>query len=207
MVNSSIMICHFRNVSAYAFCLVITISFNAKSQQFLIPETVLIQHAGSIGYFSAGGGYELFQNREGSLDLMWGYIPKSKGGSQHIIAAKFAYRPIRIKVKDITTINLFNPGVFFSYHPGDKYYITLNREQYPKGYYWWSSAIRTHISLGTEFKFNTSRNSSTSRIKYLTIYSEINTNDLYLASYFPNRKQLNISDILKSGFGIKAYFR
>ena len=207
MVNSIIMMYHFKNVSSYALCLMITISLKAKSQQFLIPETAIIQHAGSIGYFSIGGGYELFQKKKGSLDLAWGYVPKSKGGSQHIIAAKFAYRPISIKIKDITTINLFNPGVFFSYHPGDKYYITLNKEQYPKGYYWWSSAIRMHISLSTEFKFKTSRNTSNSRIKHLSIYSEINTNDLYFVSYFPNQEYLNISDIIKLGLGIKAYFR
>lgn len=177
-----------------------------KAQKFLIPETAMVQRAGSIGYNSFGAGYNLFRKNTGSLDLTWGYVPKSKGGRQDIFAAKFAYRPFNIKIKDLVVINPFNPGVFVSHHPGGKFHTTFNKNQYPEGYYWWSSAVRIHVSLSTEIKINMPQSMSSTGIEQISLYTELNTNELYAVSWFKNRNYLPFQDILKLGIGVKAYF-
>lgn len=182
------------------------LSNEAWAQKFLIPQTATIQRAGSIGYNSFGAGYTLFPNKKGSLDFSWGYVPKSKGGRQDIFTGKFAYRPLSIKVKDLAVFHPLNPGLFVSHHPGGKFHTTFNKNQYPDGYYWWSSAVRIHMSLSTEIKFNTPESLSASGIEHVSLYTELNTNELYAVSWFKNREQLPFKDILKLGFGIKAYF-
>lgn len=189
-----------------SFCVLLLISTNLSAQKFLIPRTATVQRAGSIGYNSFGVGYNLFGNRKGSLDLSWGYVPKSKGGRQDIFAAKFAYRPVSIKLRDFGVLNLANPGVFVSHHPGGKFHTTLNKDQYPAGYYWWSSAVRFHLSASTELKINTPKNLSKTGVKQVALYGEFNTNELYAVSWFKNRENLPLKDIIKLGFGIKAYF-
>ncbi|MEJ7693239.1 hypothetical protein [Daejeonella sp.] len=187
-------------------CVLLFVSGDAIAQKFLIPRTATIQRAGSIGYNSFGVGYNLFGNKRGSLDLAWGYVPESKGGRQDIFAGKFAYRPIRIKLRDFGVLNLANPGVFVTHHPGGKFHTTLNKDQYPARYYWWSSAVRFHISASTELKINTPKSLGRTGVDQVALYGEFNTNELYAVSWFRNRKQLPLQDIFKLGLGIKAYF-
>ena len=178
----------------------------ANAQKFLIPETAMIQRAGSIGYNSFGLGYNLFGNRRGSLDLTWGYVPKSKGGRQDIFAAKFAYRPFEIRLKEWGFLNIANPGLFVTHHPGGKFHTTLDKEQYPAGYYWWSSAVRFHISVSTELKVNTPTSLAKTGVEQIALYGEFNTNELYFVSWFRNNDKLPLADIFKLGVGVKAYF-
>lgn len=186
--------------------LLLLISIRATAQKFLIPRTAIVQRAGSIGYNSFGVGYNLFEKQKGSLDFSWGYVPKSKGGRQDIFAAKFAYRPINLKLKDFGQLNLANPGVFVSHHPGGKFHTTFDKEQYPDGYYWWSSAVRVHLSLSTELKLNTPKSLTKTGVEHVALYGEFNTNELYFVSWFRNRDKLPFADIVKLGFGVKAYF-
>lgn len=196
-----------KNLFKYSFgfylLLILTTPLEIRAQEFLIPQTAVVQHAGSIGYFSIGAGYSLFRNKNGSLDILWGYVPKSKGGSQHILSPKFAYRPLNFKIKNFGTIHALNPGVFVAYYPGNTFY---NEVDYPKGYYWWSSTFRFHLSLSTEVKFKLPENLSVKGIKHFSVYSEFNTNDLYFVSWAKNQRELPFKRIVRLGFGVKAYF-
>jgi len=182
------------------------LSPKVSAQKFLIPKSAIVQRAGSIGYNSFGVGYNLFKNKKGSLDLAWGYVPKSKGGRQDIFAAKFAYRPLSIKLSDFAVLNLANPGLFVTHHPGGKFHTTLNKDQYPAGYYWWSSAVRFHISASTEIKINAPKMLLKTGVEQVALYGELNTNELYAVSWFKNRENLPLLDIFKLGFGLKVYF-
>lgn len=197
---------NFKRTALFLLTACAVLPSNVRGQKFLIPETAMVQRAGSIGYNSFGTGYNLFGNKNGSLDLTWGYVPKSKGGRQDIFAAKFAYRPINVKIRNFGTFNPINPGVFVSYHAGRKFHTTFDRDQYPPGYYWWSSAIRIHISASTELKINTPKSLAGTRVDQFALYAELNTNELYAVSWFKNREHLPLWDIFKLGFGIKAYF-
>ncbi|HEY1010347.1 MAG: hypothetical protein ACO1NS_01690 [Daejeonella sp.] len=200
------MMLNFKTTCYSFFCIMLYAAPDLMAQRFLIPETAMVQRAGSIGYNAFGVGYNLFTNKNGSLDLAWGYVPKSKGGRQDIFAAKFAYRPINIRLKNFGTWSAINPGLFVTHHPGGKFHTTLNKDQYPDGYYWWSSAVRFHLSASTELKINTPKNLLKTGVEQIALYGEFNTNELYAVSWFKNREHLPLRDIFKLGFGIKAYF-
>lgn len=189
-------------ISAVILLLFPGIRLKAQLLETLKPDYVVLQHAGSIGYMSIGGGYELFKNDRGSLEFDYGYVPKNRGGTLHIATTKFAYRPFRIKIKDKVSIFPLNPGVFFSYHFGKQFGLGFDRDQYGKSYYGWSTALRGHISVSNEIKLHTGNKNSVS------IYSEFNTNDLSLVSMFykNNSQWLSPEDIVKLGVGVKVGF-
>lgn len=188
-----------------AFLLSHTSAF-AQLGKVLTPDVVLVQYAGSIGYGSIGAGYDLFKNNRGNLDFVYGYVPRSKGGVLHVITTKFAYRPFKINLGKNFTLYPVNPGVFFSYHLGDQFALSHDREYFEKGYYWWSTALRSHLSFSNEMKINTEELLHDKGLKKVSLYSELNTNDLYLVSWYKNQKTMSITDIFKVGVGVRMAF-
>jgi hypothetical protein len=179
---------------------------SAQKLRFLIPDGVIVQHAGSIGYFSGGINYDLFNNHKGSLDVMFGVVPESKGGGFTTLNTKFAYRPFEIKINDWLIVHPLNPGAFFSYTLDKDFDLTWDKGQYLKGYYYWSEALHFHISFGSEIKLLTTGLRASTKVKSLTFYYEVNTNEMYIVNYVQNKKALSVTDIFKAGIGIKASF-
>lgn len=177
-----------------------------KKQKWFIPTSAVLQHAGSIGMFSLGAGYKLSDSGNSTLDIAYGYIPAKYGGDLNIITAKFAYRPYGIKIKNWGTLYPTNPGAFLTYHGGGNFDSSWDDDEYPKGYYWWSTAFRPHVSLSTEFKLDAKKLLPNLGIKSLSFYSEFNTNELYGISYFQNPHDLNITRIFKLGIGTRVEF-
>ncbi|HEY0771156.1 MAG TPA: hypothetical protein VGD31_12560, partial [Sphingobacteriaceae bacterium] len=172
----------------------------------LIPDAVIVQHAGSIGYFSGGIGYELFKNKKGNLDLLYGHLPRRKGGNLDIVTAKFAYRPFKIRINDVAVIYPANPGVFLSYTFGENLSFTFDKDQYSRGYYGWSEALRSHLSISNELELSGKNLFNSKRNRSLVFYSEFNANDLYLVSWATNRDGLSFFKIFKLGVGAKVKF-
>ncbi|TDQ11878.1 hypothetical protein [Pedobacter metabolipauper] len=197
---------YFTRTLTLLFILTLSFARPVQAQRFLIPDEAIMQYAGSIGYFSVGGGYELFKNKRGNLDINYGYVPESKGGELHIVTAKFAYRPFVIKISDWAKIYPFNPGVFVTYTFHKDLSFNFPSETYPKGYYYWSEAIRPHLSISNEFQFVGEEVLKKTGLKAVSIYSEFNTNDFYLVNYFQNSTALKITDIFKVGIGLRVKF-
>lgn len=170
----------------------------------LIPQSINMQHAGSIGYINVGFGYNIFKNKRGSLDFSYGNVPGSKGGKLDILAVKLAYRPFVLSLGDWATFYPANPGMFVSYHLGKDFEFAHDSKQFPDNYYWWSTAMRLHISLSNEVKLHMPALFSGKVIKSLSVYSEFNTNELYLISVVRNTGSLHLSDIVKIGLGIRV---
>ncbi|MEJ7557721.1 MAG: hypothetical protein WKF66_05385 [Pedobacter sp.] len=189
-----------------ALTILLGIGFDSKAQKFLIPEDVIIQFAGSIGYLSVGAGYELFPNKRGNIDINYGYVPESKGGSLHIVTAKFAYRPFVINISNWAKVYPFNPGLFVRYTFNKNLGFNFDTVQYPKGYYYFSEAARPHLSFSNEFQLTKGKVLDRTGLKALSIYSEFNTNDYYLVNFFQNSTALSVTDIFKLGIGIRAKF-
>lgn len=186
--------------------IVLCFSVRANAQQFLIPDEVILQHAGSIGYVSAGAGYKLFNNERGNLDLLYGYVPKSKGGTLHIITAKFAYKPFVINVNKLGKIYPFNPGFFLTYTGHPDLQLKFSKDNWPKGYYYWSEAIRPHLSFSNELELTKPRFIKAAGLKSLSLYSEFNSNEWYLVNYFQNVPEVSIKDVFKLGIGVRMRF-
>ncbi|MDF3078464.1 MAG: hypothetical protein K0S09_2353 [Sphingobacteriaceae bacterium] len=205
MENSTPKLLNIKYLLCAAVLLFYTSAF-AQLGKTLTPDVVLVQYAGSIGYGSIGAGYDVFKNKRGNLDFVYGYVPRSKGGILHIITTKFAYRPFKINLGENFTLYPVNPGVFFSYHLGDEFALSRDHEYFEKGYYWWSTALRSHLSFSNELKINTAELLHDKGIKNVSLYSEFNTNDLYLVSWYKNQETMSITDIFKVGVGVRMAF-
>lgn len=196
----------FRTSYIILFLFAVTFKSSAQQLKFLIPDAAITQFAGSIGYVSVGAGYDLFKNKRGNLDFNYGYVPKSKGGELHSLTVKFAYRPFEVKIKDWAKFYPFNPGFFATYTFHKDLSFRFSTDDYPKGYYFWSEALRPHLSFSNEIEFDTKKILKGSKIKAISVYSEFNTNEYYLINYFQNMKELSISDIFLLGIGVRVKF-
>jgi hypothetical protein len=170
-------------------------------KQRITPRHVGIQYAGSIGYASVGFGYDLFNKTE--LSFHYGYVPEVKGGELHIVALKFQYKPFNIRLNKGLVFHPINPVVFASYTMARNFSFEFDADQYPKGYYFWSPALREHLGLSTELEI---LGDKSSKIKSISLYTEANTNDLYMVSWYENRTTTPVTKIFRLGFGIKMNF-
>lgn len=198
------MSAYFTKVSTILILLCFGIRANA--QHILVPDEIILQHAGSIGYVSVGAGYRLFKNERGNLDLLYGYVPASKGGELHIVTAKFAYKPFVIEVNKLGKIYPFNPGFFLTYTAHPDLQLKFSRDNWPKGYYYWSEAIRPHLSFSNELEITDAKFIKAAGLKSLSVYSEFNTNEWYLVNYFQNVPEVSIKNVFKLGIGVRLRF-
>lgn len=191
------------------FFLLITASFisaRAQSFKFLVPDEAIVQYAGSIGYVSAGAGYEIFGNKRGNLSFHYGYVPESKGGELHITTVKLSYKPWLVRLKEWGKLYPFNPGFFASYTFHKDLSLFFPSGQYPGDYYYWSEAIRPHLSVSTELEVKPPGPLKNMGIRALGFYVEANTNDFYLINYLQNVPALQLVDIFQLGIGLRAKF-
>ncbi|WP_342089008.1 hypothetical protein [Dyadobacter sp. OTU695] len=173
----------------------------AQSVRNLLPDHFGIQYAGSIGWVSVGAGYDLFRSRI-RIGLQYGYVPEDLGGELHILSASVYYQPLKIKVSRTVAIHPLDIGIKAAYHFGDQFYLNWP-ERFPRGYYWWKSALRLHLATESSVTFELK---NTGAVKTVTGYIDLNTNDLYLVSYILNPTVLTITDIVKIGGGIRIRF-
>ncbi len=177
-----------------------------NKHKWYVPTSTVLQYAGSIGMFNLSAGYKINKSGKSTLDIGYGYVPAKYGGDLNILSAKFAYRPYGIRIKNWGTLYPTNPGVFLTYHAGGDFDSRWDDDEYPDGYYWWSTAFRPHISLSTEFKLDAKKLLPNLGVKSISIYSEFNTNELYGISYFQNSHDLDITGIFKLGVGTRVEF-
>lgn len=182
------------------------IKANAQKLKFLIPDEAIVQYAGSIGYFSVGAGYEIFGNKRGNLAFHYGYVPENKGGELNIATVKLSYKPWVVKLKEWGTLYPFNPGFFASYTFHKDLSLFFPSGQYPNDYYYWSEAIRPHLSFSTELELKLPKALTNVGVRALGLYIETNTNDFYLINYLQNMKTLTIDDIFQLGLGLRVKF-
>jgi hypothetical protein len=186
------------------FLLASVVSFYSLAQEkfrnALLPDHIVFQYAGSIGFMSAGGGYSIFKNKAG-LDLLYGYVPKFTGSKPiHSLTLKFTANPWKVSVNEKINWYPLTTGVYFCYTFGSEYTSKLPA-WYPDGYYWWSEAIRANLFIGGAVSASVGQDG-----RRLSGYYEVGTNELKLASYAQNRAGLKLTDILHLGVGMKYHF-
>lgn len=168
-----------------------------RHPKWYIPDSFVLQYAGSIGFLSAGGGYDIL-HKKASVDILFGYLPGTIGGHDlETITLKFTASPWKIRTGKTTIVYPFTTGTYFSYTMGGRYSSDLP-SWYPDGYYWWSEAVRANIFIGGKVRHKV-------RDSVWEGYYEIGTNELKLVSYVQNTGYLTIWDILHAGVGIRFY--
>jgi hypothetical protein len=173
----------------------------AQSRHTLLPDYVNIQHAGSVGWLSVGIDYDLFKGK-GRLGGRFGTVPKSLGGPLQLVSTSLFYVPLTVPLSSRLVLNPVDVGFKMSYHFGEQFYTALP-SRYPEGYYWWKSALRFHLATQTALTWKLR---DPNKIKSVTGYVELNTNELYLVSYIQNARTLRPSEIIKAGIGVRLKF-
>ena len=169
------------------------------------PTHLAVQTGGGLGMVAAGAGYEFAKGRL-ETDVLIGYVPKHYAGSTLSLASlKFLYSPFRLPVGEKFQVVPLTLGAYFSYTHG-----TLNDElkgQYASDYYWFSTDTRYGPLLGSRFTLLAPPVAATGQPRKVSVYYELGTNDLYLASWFNNQKGgLAFSQLLTLALGLKADF-
>lgn len=165
-----------------------------------LPDHATFQHAGSIGFVSAGFGYQL--SRKTALTIHYGFVPKSRGGELNIVAGKILYNTYSFRISRNLTFDPFRAGLMLSYHFGREFRTRWPSYRYPEGYYWWKTSLRAHLVTQTSLTFQLEGK----RVHSVTGYIEFNTNELYFISYLKNRHALSLADIIKAGYGVRINF-
>jgi hypothetical protein len=165
------------------------------------PDFAVLQYGGSIGFVNVGVGYDIFKDNA-RLSLHYGYVPKSKGGQLDLVAGKLLFHTNTFKISKKIQIEPLASGIMLSYYFGDRFTSRWPDSRYPDGYYWWSTSFRAHVNIQTSMNFVIDRK----RLKSITCYVDLNTNDLYLISYVQNRHSLKLMEIIKAGYGIRVNF-
>lgn len=167
------------------------------SYRWYVPDAVVLQYAGSIGFLSGGAGYNIL-HKKATVDILFGFLPRSLGGDDiETITLKFTAAPWKIRAGKQTTIYPATIGTFFTYTMGGRYSSDLP-SWYPDGYYWWSEAVRVNIFIGGKVRHKI-------RESIWEGYYEVGTNELKLVSYAQNSGYLTVWDILHAGVGVRFY--
>ena len=169
------------------------------------PTHLALQTGGGLGMVAAGAGYEFAKNHL-EADALLGYVPRYYAGSPLSLAAlKFLYSPFRLPVGEKFQVVPLTLGAYFSYTHG-----TLNDElkgQYAGDYYWFSTDTRYGPLLGSRVTFLAPAVAAIRQPRKISLYYELGSNDLYLASYLNNRNGgLGIGQLLTLALGLKADF-
>lgn len=164
----------------------------------LLPVYIKTQFAGDIGLISVGVGKSLFNDKL-ETDLFFGYLPKSIGGDRIFTSAiKVSYLPFReIPIQKIC-FNPLSTGLQLGYTFGDEYFAFEPRNQYPKSYYGFSTALHLYYFVGGRVSYLINE-----KIPEMEFYYEVGSNVEYIISYIQNPHYLSLGKIFNLGMGVK----
>ncbi len=172
-----------------------------KRWENLIPTHTKIQFAGNMGLLSVGTGWDYGKKNQWETDILLGFLPKFSSDKAKItMTLKQNYMPWSIDLGKGFSTEPLACGLYFNTIFGDDFWVK-EPERYPKGYYGFSTKIRTHIFLGQRLTYNIAPHKRYTA-KAITFFYELSTSDIYIASAF-NNSYLRPKDYLSLSFGIK----
>jgi len=172
----------------------------AQKNRF-VPDFITMQYGGSIGFLSAGAGYDIF-NSHARLSLQYGYVPVRKGGPLNVLSAKLLFRTGTVGLSQRTTLEPLSAGMMISYHLGSEFQSRWPGHRYPDGYYWWRTSLKVHLNTQTSITYKL----RSDRFESISGFIDLNINELYLVSYLQNTRSLSLADIVKIGYGVRLNF-
>lgn len=177
----------------------------------LMPSTVRIQYAGSIGLINLGMGWEYGKRHQWETDFMFGLVPKyDKDEAFATFTLRQTYVPWTKKLFHNYewgkgpyryTWQPLSCGLFLNSVLHGNYW-TKEPERYPdQDYYRFSSKIRFHLFVGQRYTIHVPREKRWLP-KEASFVWELSTCDLYVVSKFVNAS-LPLKDILSLSLGLK----
>ncbi|TXI82396.1 MAG: hypothetical protein E6Q44_02145 [Flavobacteriales bacterium] len=176
----------------------------AQAQLFrgaLPGRSVSAQYAGSVGLGSVAVMRHTKNERIG-VGGSFGHTPRSHGGPLNTWTLRFMYTPWRVDLNETWQLEPVQTGLFVAYTTGLD--LQASWPSYlEKGYYWWTPNFRQHLYLRSQV----SHRFEGAFVQRIGAYFEVNTNDLYVYSWWPNKGSIGVGDILFFGAGVQVYFR
>jgi hypothetical protein len=177
---------------------------NLKLLSNIIPNYYKLQHAGSMGMFSIGCGWE-YAKKKIETEMFVGFAPTpSSRPTLLTFTLKENYIPLYIQLNNVMTLAPFTTGIYLNAILNDNDLFYLNPNRFPKGYYWHSEKIRINIFTGQKIEFNFKK--KIIGIKKLNLYYEVSSHDLLLTQLVTN-SNLKPKDYLILSLGLGIYLR
>ncbi|ADV44146.1 hypothetical protein [Bacteroides helcogenes] len=172
-----------------------------KHWEALIPTHTKIQFAGNMGLISLGTGWDYGKHNQWETDLFFGVLPKYESQrTKFTFTLKQNYMPWSLDMWKRFSVEPLSCGMYLNTVFGEEFWVR-EPDRYPKGYYGFSSKVRTHVFLGQRITYDIDPKRRFTA-KAITFFYELSTCDLYLISAFTN-KYLKPKDYLSLSFGIK----
>lgn len=166
----------------------------------LMPTYSKLQYAGGMGWLSAGVGWSYGKNHQWETDVFLGFIPRySSDNAKMTMTLKQNFIPWRKELNETLTLEPLACGLYFNTVFSDEFW-TKEPDRYPKGYYNFSTRVRSHIYVGQRLRINIP-DKKRFFSRSITAFYEISSCDLYIVSAFTNH--LNLDDYLRLSFGLK----
>ena len=159
------------------------------------------QYAGSVGLFSVNALLHS-RNERLALGLGAGHVPKAQGGPLGTYTFRFMYTPWQVDIHDRWMLEPFQTGLVVAFSTGLD--LTAQWPSYlDRGYYWWLPNFRQHLFVRTQLSYRPKER----KVQRIAAYFEVNTNDLYVYSWWPNRSSITLYEIVFFGAGLQLYFK
>lgn len=167
----------------------------------LIPTHTKVQFAGNMGLLSFGTGWDYGKKNQWETDVFLGFIPKYDSKRTKVtMTLKQNYMPWSLNLGRGFSTEPLTCGIYFNTVFGNEFWVH-EPDRYPKGYYGFSSKIRSHIFLGQRLTYDIDPQRRYTA-KSITSFYELSTCDLYLISAATN-SYLRPRDYLSLSFGLK----
>lgn len=167
----------------------------------LIPTHTKVQFAGNMGLLSFGTGWDYGKKNQWETDVFLGFIPKYDSKRTKVtMTLKQNYMPWSLNLGRGFSTEPLTCGIYFNTVSGNEFWVH-EPDRYPKGYYGFSSKIRSHIFLGQRLTYDIDPQRRYTA-KSITFFYELSTCDLYLISAATN-SYLRPRDYLSLSFGLK----
>lgn len=167
----------------------------------LIPTHTKVQFAGNMGLLSFGTGWDYGKKNQWETDVFLGFIPKYDSKRTKVtMTLKQNYMPWSLNLGRGFSTEPLTCGIYFNTVFGNEFWVH-EPDRYPKGYYGFSSKIRSYIFLGQRLTYDIDPQRRYTA-KSITFFYELSTCDLYLISAATN-SYLRPRDYLSLSFGLK----
>lgn len=168
----------------------------------IIPTHLKLQYAGGMGAISLGTGWDYGKRNQWETDVFLGFLPKFKSARpKFTFTLKQNYIPWKLPIHNSNfVVEPLTCSLYFNTIFGHEFWVN-EPSRYPKGYYGFSSKVRTNISIGERLTYKIPPQYRIIAHE-CTFFYEICSCDLYIVSAFTN-KYLKPTDYLSLSIGVK----
>lgn len=175
-----------------------------KHWDVLIPTSGVIQVCGNMGIVSMGIGWAYGKRRQWETQLLLGYIPKFDSDDEKwTLTLKQNFIPWKKPMGKGWTFEPLECSLYFNTVFGHDFW-TKQPTKYESGYYPFSTRIRPNLAFGERFKYDIPHNKR-KRIKSITFFYELGTNEIYALRFFRNGNA-GFWDVFGLSFGVKVQY-